>query len=427
MSIQFKISNLLKFTYLLACFPCVFYSQTGVSEKPPAIIQSDFSATFDPNKSDNFNSAVIDANKWTFRNQGGARDNTIEEVNWREGQNITFGKQDNSTSPIYVSIKASALGNLDHGSDGLASKFRTRYGFYILKFKIPGLVTGSNNRPVHHPAVWSAWKNFSTLDYRSVNKDENGNTIPGVSDIQPDKWVEVDFMEVYDNVPSWKSLTLTHDKVFDTNGNPSRDRNKQFFTDEPNLTSTSQNWEIIGFEFKPDLIRFWRYKNNQWEVQVKTLTIKDDATNATAFTNAPTAEMKTENADRDMYWLLSNVFFKQLSDDRDRDDDVYLDIDHFLYYQYDDGSLSTSDINIAIKEMTIYPNPTKDKLTIKTTGYSEKTSIGIYNLLGKMVLSKKDVTVGNSFEIDVNELEAGFYLLRLSNNNQSETKSFIKK
>ncbi|CAH8284250.1 hypothetical protein EV196_103276 [Mariniflexile fucanivorans] len=236
----------------LLILPSFFFAQTNESEKPPESVQSNFSLNYDSNKSDDFNSGVIDTIKWTFRTQGGARFNTIDEVNWHKGKNITFGNIDTQTGATYVSIKSAVLEKPDHDSDGLASKFSTKYGFYILKFKLSGLVTGVADRTTHNPAVWSGWKNFSDLEYRSINRDENGKLPRGTKDQEPYEWMEVDFMEVYDNVPSWKSLTLTHDKVI-SNDKPSRVRGKQYVIDEPDLTTSSSKWQIIGFELTPEI------------------------------------------------------------------------------------------------------------------------------------------------------------------------------
>ena len=72
-----------------------------------------------------------------------------------------------------------------------------------------------------------------------------------------------------------------------------------------------------------------------------------------------------------------------------------------------------SDMPAIENTMSIYPNPVKDLLTIKTsnaTFFSEK-KIGIYNILGEKILSFK---LGNAQtnKIDVAALKAGVYFVR---------------
>jgi hypothetical protein len=78
----------------------------------------------------------------------------------------------------------------------------------------------------------------------------------------------------------------------------------------------------------------------------------------------------------------------------------------------------------ATREFNFYPNPAKDRLTIRYNA-KENTSIDIYNVLG----SKVKTVVLNGFETDINigDLQNGIYFIRFKDaNNQTVSKPFTK-
>ena len=70
-------------------------------------------------------------------------------------------------------------------------------------------------------------------------------------------------------------------------------------------------------------------------------------------------------------------------------------------------------------DISIYPNPTNDKLFIQ--GLSSSSRVSIYNVLGKLVLSQ---TI--SKEIDVKQLSKGIYILKIIDGQKETTLKFIK-
>jgi subtilisin-like proprotein convertase family protein len=70
-------------------------------------------------------------------------------------------------------------------------------------------------------------------------------------------------------------------------------------------------------------------------------------------------------------------------------------------------------------DISIYPNPVIDKLFIK--GLSNPTKISVYDLLGKLVLSK---TI--SSEINVDNLQSGIYIVKIVDNQKEIVRKFIK-
>ncbi|PHR69400.1 MAG: hypothetical protein COA67_10530 [Lutibacter sp.] len=80
------------------------------------------------------------------------------------------------------------------------------------------------------------------------------------------------------------------------------------------------------------------------------------------------------------------------------------------------------DQNKLLSEIKIYPNPTNgNDLNISE---NQDLSIEIFNVLGKLVLTDNVST--NKTKIDVNTLNTGIYLIRLSSEDGSITRKFIK-
>ncbi|MBP5643612.1 MAG: choice-of-anchor J domain-containing protein [Bacteroidales bacterium] len=110
--------------------------------------------------------------------------------------------------------------------------------------------------------------------------------------------------------------------------------------------------------------------------------------------------------------------------------DIYVAIVHFnctdqfminvddimLYRTYNDVAENTYNM------FTVYPNPAAEKLVVE----SEITidQYDIYTVTGAMILSKP--VDEKSFEINVSELPAGTYLIKMSANGLVQTKRFVK-
>ncbi len=72
--------------------------------------------------------------------------------------------------------------------------------------------------------------------------------------------------------------------------------------------------------------------------------------------------------------------------------------------------------------ITLYPNPVNDKLTIEAE--AALGTVEIYNLMGALVYSLKGCT--NKVEINTSELQSGIYFIRMTNDKASETRRFVK-
>lgn len=85
--------------------------------------------------------------------------------------------------------------------------------------------------------------------------------------------------------------------------------------------------------------------------------------------------------------------------------------------------LSINEEELEISKLSIFPNPTSEKLTIQLPdNQNNNEKIQIFNTLGCLV---KETEVSYSKEIDVSELTNGVYFVRIKNNPQ-QTVKFIK-
>jgi len=74
----------------------------------------------------------------------------------------------------------------------------------------------------------------------------------------------------------------------------------------------------------------------------------------------------------------------------------------------------------ALEEVSIYPNPTNSILNIKN---AENASIEVYDVLGKLILSKTNIAFNE--QVNVSKLQTGTYFIKLSKENQVSTERFI--
>lgn len=83
-----------------------------------------------------------------------------------------------------------------------------------------------------------------------------------------------------------------------------------------------------------------------------------------------------------------------------------------------DGILSTNSSDL--EGVKIYPNPAQDILNITN---AENTSIQIYDVLGKLILSKDNISINE--ELNVSNFRTGTYFIKISNDQNVTTKKFV--
>lgn len=83
-----------------------------------------------------------------------------------------------------------------------------------------------------------------------------------------------------------------------------------------------------------------------------------------------------------------------------------------------------SAMEIQDNEFTIAPNPAKNKLNIKLQNTSEDLKLEVFDVLGKRIY--KGLITKLESSIDVSNWKSGVYLVRLSDDTETQTKRFIK-
>ena len=89
-----------------------------------------------------------------------------------------------------------------------------------------------------------------------------------------------------------------------------------------------------------------------------------------------------------------------------------------------DITLGVNDSPSDISQMMIYPNPTNDILNINVSDGLTIYKVEVYNNLGQLVISKKDLTENKI--LDVSNLRSGIYYLKMNADGKQITRKFIK-
>lgn len=90
-----------------------------------------------------------------------------------------------------------------------------------------------------------------------------------------------------------------------------------------------------------------------------------------------------------------------------------------------DNGLSVKDANDISDNISLYPNPVENEINLKFSGnYGEVLNYSISNISGQSVI-KGEKLLNN--KIDVTNLQAGIYFVKLNIDNKIGTKKFIKK
>ena len=73
-----------------------------------------------------------------------------------------------------------------------------------------------------------------------------------------------------------------------------------------------------------------------------------------------------------------------------------------------------------LNDVIMYPNPASSILNIEN---AENSSIDVYDLLGRVILSKNNISLNQ--QLNVSSLTSGTYLIKITNGNQVKTDKFI--
>ncbi|WP_405208398.1 glycoside hydrolase family 9 protein [Aquimarina sp. LLG6339-5] len=94
------------------------------------------------------------------------------------------------------------------------------------------------------------------------------------------------------------------------------------------------------------------------------------------------------------------------------------------FYQKESATLSIGDLEETSEDFKVYPNPTNKTLNIKTPFSNGSSSIELYSIQGKKVFSKE--LNSEQSNLDISNLSAGLYLIKINSNTNSYTTKIIK-
>jgi hypothetical protein len=95
----------------------------------------------------------------------------------------------------------------------------------------------------------------------------------------------------------------------------------------------------------------------------------------------------------------------------------------------DDGTLNTESFVVVDNDVKLFPNPVSDVLNFSGKLFDSDTNIKIFNLLGKVLLTKqiKASAPKNTKLVDTSNLPAGFYMVVMNNGSKSVAKKILIK
>lgn len=79
------------------------------------------------------------------------------------------------------------------------------------------------------------------------------------------------------------------------------------------------------------------------------------------------------------------------------------------------------------ENLNLFPNPSSESVTIQSSQLVSETTISLYAILGKMILSKKMIPQNGSVVLDIASFESGVYFLKISSGGNTAVRKLIKK
>lgn len=80
----------------------------------------------------------------------------------------------------------------------------------------------------------------------------------------------------------------------------------------------------------------------------------------------------------------------------------------------------------AFTDLSAFPNPTSESFTVQATKLVSETTISLYDIQGKLLISKKILPQNGTLTVDVYSLENGVYFMKVSSEGKSVVKKLIK-
>jgi hypothetical protein len=185
------------------------------------------------------------------------------------------------------------------------------------------------------------------------------------------------------------------------------------------------NWDIVYVEYSTDFGANWSVLG-----QMGPNWYNSDRTQATAGNdcyNCPGAQWTGTNVSLTTYSYPlntlnteTNIIFRIVFHSDEAENLRGVNVDDFVI----SGTLSNQ--NFEMNNIVVYPNPSKGIFNI-SLGNIQPTAIDVYDLTGKVILSKSAIQYSNiETSIDLSNAATGIYFVKITAENQSTVKRIIK-
>lgn len=187
-----------------------------------------------------------------------------------------------------------------------------------------------------------------------------------------------------------------------------------------------QDWDIVYVEYTTDMGQNWsvlgQMDANWYNSDRTPQTSGNDCNNCVGaqWTGTDTT-LKTYFYPLTSLVGQSNVIFRIVFHSDQAVNQLGVNIDDFVI----NGVLSNN--NFELENISIYPNPSSGIFNI-SLGNINPTSIEVYDLMGKIIVTKKAfTTTNNETSIDLSAAAQGIYFVKIAADNQQIVKRIIKK
>jgi hypothetical protein len=185
------------------------------------------------------------------------------------------------------------------------------------------------------------------------------------------------------------------------------------------------NWDIIYVEYSTNFGASWTVLGEMGPTWYNSNRTSE--TSGSDCYNCPGAQWTGESTTLATYTYPlsalgapSAVIFRIVFHTDQTVTDLGVNVDDFVIL----GTLSNQ--NFELNNVWVYPNPSNGIFNI-ALGTIQPTQIVAYDLTGKIVYDKKEITVTNfETKIDLSNVSPGIYFVKISNNDQITVKRIIK-
>ena len=185
------------------------------------------------------------------------------------------------------------------------------------------------------------------------------------------------------------------------------------------------NWDVIYVEYSTNMGASWSVLGTAgptWYNSSRT-----SATSGNDCYNCPGAQwtgldttVKTYTYPLNAFNTESNIIFRIVFHSDEAENDLGVNVDNFVIA----GTLSSQ--NFELQNIVLYPNPSTGIFNIGL-GNIEPTAIDVYDVTGKIVWSKSNLSISNAeVSMDLSNVAQGIYFVKITAGDQSTVKRIIK-